>query len=434
MPEIQAFRAIRYNLGHIGTLSDVVAPPYDVIDPELQDQLYKRHPCNIVRLILNRIEPGDDDAANNRYTRAGQFFRNWLAEGVLVTDPDPALYVYHQQYDYEGHTYTRRGFMARMRISPFGQGRVFPHEHTKGGPKMDRLMLTVVCKANLSQIFGLYPDPNCETQAVLEEAIAGPAPIEATDHLGAIHRIWPVTDVAVIAQVSALMGPKPVFIADGHHRYETACRYRDQVYDSGFLSPQHPANYVLMALVAMEDPGLLVLPCHRLVSGTPPISAEQLVARLGRSFTCHIAGLGPEAAGQVWQGMQQTGRQDVLGLYAAADGRWVLARLSESGRSRMDEVAKDHQEPWRRLGVSILHELVFADLLGWEELAELRYVQSAAELSDALCKGGYSLAALVMPASVDDIRQVSLTGERLPPKSTYFYPKLLCGLVINPLE
>lgn len=434
MPEIQAFRAIRYNLGHIGALSDVVAPPYDVIDAELQDQLYRRHPCNIVRLILNRIEPGDDDAANNRYTRARRFFRNWLAEGVLAPDPDPALYVYHQQYDYEGHTYTRRSFMARMRVSPFGEGRVFPHEHTQGGPKMDRMMLTAMCKANLSQIFGLYPDPSCEAQSVLEEAAGGQTPVEATDHLGVVHRVWPVTDVAVISQVSALMGPRPVFIADGHHRYETACHYRDQVYDSGFLSPEHPANYVLMALVAMEDPGLVVLPCHRLVSGTPRMSVEQLATRLGDRFTCHIAGEGPEAAASVWQEIQETGRQDVLGLYAAGDHRWVLARLTESGKARMDEVAKDHHEPWRRLGVSILHEMVFADLFGWEELPELRYVQSAAQVAEALREGECSLAALVMPATVDDIRQVSLSGERLPSKSTYFYPKLLSGLVVNPLE
>jgi len=434
MPEIQAFHAIRYNLGHIGALSDVVAPPYDVIDRELQDQLYKRHPCNVVRLILNRIEPGDDDAANNRYTRARRFFRNWLDEGVLTPDPDPAIYVYHQQYDHAGRTYTRRGFMARMRISPFGEGRVFPHEHTKGAPKMDRMMLTALCKANLSQVFGLYPDPKCETQTVLEEAIADQTPLEARDHLGVIHRIWPVTDVSVISRVTGLMGPKPVFIADGHHRYETACRYRDQVYDSGFLSPEHPANFVLMAFVAMEDPGLIVLPCHRLVFDTQRLSIEQLSGRLGACFTCHTAGEGPEAAGALWQRIEQSGRQDWLGLYAAADGRWVLAQLTEAGRARMDEVAKDHHEPWRRLGVCMLHELVFADLLGWDELPEMRYVQSPHQVVEALHSGHCSLAALVLPATVDDIRQVSLSGERLPPKSTYFHPKLLSGLVINPLE
>jgi len=289
--------------------------------------------------------------------------------------------------------------MARMRLSPFGEGRVFPHEHTHGGPKMDRMMLTALCKANLSQVFGLYPDPQCEAQDVLEETIAGQTPVEAVDHLGVIHRMWPVTDVSVISRVTGLMGPKPVFIADGHHRYETACHYRDQVYDSGFLSPDHPANYVLTALVAMEDPGLIVLPCHRLV-----------------------------------QRIEQSGRQDVLGLYAAADARWVLAELTPAGKARMDEAAKNHHEPWRRLGVSILHELVFKELLGWKDSPELQYVQTPEQVAEALRQRRCTLAALVMPATVSDIREVSLTGERLPPKSTYFYPKLLSGLVINPLE
>ncbi|NQU24672.1 MAG: DUF1015 domain-containing protein, partial [Candidatus Nealsonbacteria bacterium] len=219
MPEIQAFRGIRYDLGHVGSLADVIAPPYDVIGPELQEQLYKQHPCNVVRLILNRIEPGDDDEANNRYTRAARFLKNWQSEGVLFTEADPAIYVYHQQFDHEGTTYTRRGFMARLRLSRFGEGHVFPHEETMSGPKADRLMLTAVCKANLSQIFSLYPDPENEAQNLLEDAIAGDTPLEAVDHLGVTHRIWPVTDVAVISAVAAAVGPKPIFIADGHHRY-----------------------------------------------------------------------------------------------------------------------------------------------------------------------------------------------------------------------
>ncbi|MCL4192531.1 MAG: DUF1015 family protein, partial [Thermoguttaceae bacterium] len=148
MPEIQAFRAIRYDLGHVGSLSDVVAPPYDVIGPELQDDLYKKHPCNVVRLILNRQEPGDDEA-NNRYTRARRFLKNWREEGVLFDEADPAVYVYHQEFTVEGQTFVRRGFMSRMRLSRFGEGIVFPHEETMSGPKMDRLMLTAICKVNL---------------------------------------------------------------------------------------------------------------------------------------------------------------------------------------------------------------------------------------------------------------------------------------------
>src|SRR3972149_2779422 len=196
MPAIQAFRGIRYDLGHVGSLSRVVAPPYDVIDAELQSALYEKHPANVVRLILNRDEPGDDERTN-RYTRAARLMRSWLREGVLFTEGDPAIYVYHQVFTERGTEYTRRGFMCRVRLERFGEGNIYPHEETHAGAKADRLKLWTACKANLSQIFGLYPDAENDAQSVLEAAIAGTAPLEATDHLGVVHRIWPVTDVRV---------------------------------------------------------------------------------------------------------------------------------------------------------------------------------------------------------------------------------------------
>jgi len=434
MPEIQAFRGVRYDLGHVGNLSDVVAPPYDVITPEQQEQLYRRHPCNVVRLILNRIEPGDDDEANNRYTRARRFLRNWQREGVLFTEADPAVYVYHQEFDHGGARTTRRGFMARVRLSRFGEGPVFPHEETMSAPKLDRLMLTAVCKANLSQIFGIYPDPQQEAQRILDEAVAGQTPLVATDHLGVVSRMWPVTDVEVISAVASVMGPKPVVIADGHHRYETACEYREQVYQSGFLSKDHPANYVLMMCVAMEDPGLAVLPTHRLFRGLPALSSEDLAAKLAGCFEVQPAGQGPEAAAAVWQQIETADAQDTLGLYTAKDGRWLLARLTPAGRERIDEVAKDHDEEWRSLGVSILHRLLVEDLLGVRDLPKPEYVHLVDEVVAGCRSGEFPLAALVMPASVEHVKRISLAGQRMPAKSTYFYPKLLSGLVINPLE
>ena len=182
---------------------------------------------------------------------------------MLFTEGDPAVYVYYQDFTYAGTTYTRRGFLARQRVSRFGEGQVFPHEETMPGPKLDRLMLMAVCKTNLSPIFGLYPDPEKDAEKLLDKAVADKTPLQAVDKQGVVHRLWPVTDVSVISALTALMGPKPVFIADGHHRYETSCKYRDEVYDSGFLSPTHPANYTLMMFVAMEDPGLIVMPTHR---------------------------------------------------------------------------------------------------------------------------------------------------------------------------
>src|SRR5438552_2347728 len=188
MPTIQPFRGLRYNLGQVGSLSDVVTPPYDVISPEFQDELYKKHPANFIRLELNRDEPGDNEQSN-KYTRAGKFLRNWRQEGVMHVDPDPALYVYHQTFKHDGRDVTRRGFMARVRLERFGEGKIYPHEETMSGPKADRLLLTQACRANLSQIFGLYPDPDGAAQDVLERTIVEKTPVEAADHLGVVHRM-----------------------------------------------------------------------------------------------------------------------------------------------------------------------------------------------------------------------------------------------------
>jgi uncharacterized protein (DUF1015 family) len=434
MPEIQAFRGIRYNLGQVGALGDVTAPPYDCISPELQDALYRRHPCNVVRLILNRIEPAADDEANNRYRRAARFYKQWREQGVLFTEGDPAVYVYHQRFAYGGREYTRRGFMARVRLERFGEGMIFPHEQTMRGPKLDRLMLTAVCKANLSQVFGLFPDSQGEVQPLLDAATEPLTPVEATDDLGVVHRMWPVTDVATIAALTRLMAPEPVFIADGHHRYETACDYRDQVRDSGALRPDHPANYVLMTCVAMDDPGLIVLPTHRLFRDLPPLTSEQLAARLGDCFQLTPAGGGPDAGPGVWEEIELEGDQGLLGLYTQADQRWSLARITDRGRARLAEVSPDHGEPWQALGVSILHRLLVETLLCPPSPPETTYVHRVEEVVENLRGGQFPLAALLMPATVAHVRTISMSGERLPPKSTYFYPKLLSGLVINPLE
>ena len=433
MPDIQAFRGLRYDLGHVGSLSSVIAPPYDVIDATLQDQLYKSHPCNVVRLILNRDEPGDEEA-NNRYSRAARFLKTWRSQGVLFTEADPAVYVYHQHFDYAGRSYTRRGFMARVRLERFGQGKIYPHEETMSGPKQDRLLLTRATKANLSQIFGLYPDPLSAAQEVLEAAIADKTPIEATDHLGVVHRLWPVSDVAVISELTGFMGSKPVFIADGHHRYETACNYHDELAAAGPLDSNHPANFVLMMCVGMSDPGMIVMPTHRLFRGLPDMTASEFIAKLGECFTCRLAGEGADLAQSVWQEIEAEEEQGTLGFFTRPDERWIIARITAAGRSRLAVAAAEHSDTWRDLGVSILHRLVIETLLAATDLPKPRYVHLVEEVVTSLDSGEFPLAALVMPATLDHIEGVSQHLERMPAKSTYFYPKLLSGLVINPLE
>jgi uncharacterized protein (DUF1015 family) len=450
MPDISAFRGIRYDLGHVGSLSNVVAPPYDVIDAELQDALYARHPANVVRLILNKDEPGDDEY-NNRYSRAARLLRMWLREGVLFTEADPAIYVYHQVFNEGGAEYTRRGFMCRVRLERFGEGNIYPHEETHGSAKADRLKLWSACKANLSQIFGLYPDPENTAQDVLEAAIAGAAPLEATDHLGLVHRIWPVKDISVITEVIGAMGDRPVYIADGHHRYETACTLRDELAAAhgGSLPPEHPANQVLMMCVSMSDPGMMVLATHRLFRGLAPVTSSQLRERLGDCFAMEPAGSGLDRARSLWEEIEVEGDQATLGLYTAADDQWTIAHLTAGGRQRMAQIAADHSADWQALGVSILHRLVVDTLLDAQKLPTPKYVRDIEEVVRGLEQGDdagrdatgqqgsggrFELAALVMPATVEHIRAISSHGERMPAKSTYFYPKLLSGLVINPLE
>ena len=452
MPDISAFRGIRYDLGHVGSLSEVIAPPYDVIDSELQDQLYRSHPANCVRLILNRDEQGDD-STSNRYTRADRFLRNWLREGVLFKESDPALYVYHQQFEEGGQTFTRRGFMCRTRLERFGEGNIHPHEQTHGGAKADRLKLWQATKTNLSQIFGLYPDSKNEAQQILDREIAGQAPFVATDHLGVRHSIWPVTDVQTITAVTGVMGGKPIYIADGHHRYETACTYRDKLAaEQGGLDSEHPANYVLMMCVSTSDSGMLVLPTHRLFRGLPALTSGQLRERLGDAFALEPAGQGPQLAPSLWEEIELEDEQGTLGLYTAEDDQWVLARITDRGRERLAAESGEQSADWQGLGVSILHRLLIETLLApasrGESLPAPKYVRAIEEVVDGLTHGDsvgrdltgqqseggrFELAAMVMPATLGHIRTISEHGERMPAKSTYFYPKLLSGLVFNPL-
>lgn len=435
MVEVQPLRGWRYDVAQVGSLADVTAPPYDVIGPAEQKELYERHPCNVVRLILNRDEPGDE-STDARYQRAANFLRHWKADGILRQEREDALYVYHQEFEWEGRKYDRGGFLGRIRLEEFGRGQVYPHEQTMSGPKADRLLLTKACRTNLSPIFGLYPDEEAAGQTPLEEAIRGQTPLEVTDPLGVVHRIWPVSDRAVIGRVRDVLREKPVFIADGHHRYETALNYRRFLQERGELTDaSHPANFVLMMFVGMSDPGLAILPTHRLVSGLPPLSTEDLAAALQGHFELEPVGTGDEAARDTWELMAADGGQDVFGFGTSADGAWVFARLKDA--SPMAELCPQQSAAWRRLGVSLLHRLVIDHLLKErfpDADPQCRYVHRMDEVTSALSGKECPLACLVAPAGIEHVREIASGFEKMPPKSTYFYPKLLSGLVFNPLE
>jgi uncharacterized protein (DUF1015 family) len=431
MAMIAPFPGLRYDLGRVGSLSDVIAPPYDVIDANLQQSLYDKHPYNIIRLELTRSEAGD--AEGDKYTRAGALWKQWQLDRVLRSEGAPAIYVLHQTYEVDGRTYTRQGVFTRVRLERFGEGKVYPHEQTLSGPKEDRYRLMSATHANLSPVFGLYPDPDCTIQNLLNQHIHRTLPVEARDHLGVVSQVWNVQDQSIISQVKALFHEKPIFIADGHHRYETAIRYRDElIKKEGEIPHDHPANYVLMALVGMSDPGLLILPTHRLVQGYPGLTAQQMKAKLEPHFEVELIGHGDEAANETWERIEMDGSQDVLGFGTQADSAWLLARFTNL--PLMDNLAAKQSPAWRSLAVSRLHVIVLDMLLAEVGKPTCTYVHLMKEVFDGQKQRQADVACLVPPATMTHVTDIAGALEKMPPKSTYFYPKLLTGLVFHSLK
>lgn len=430
MADIRAFRGFRYDLGRSGPLSDLVAPPYDVVDADLQQALYDRSPYNAIRIELSKEEPGDSPNTN-RYTRASEALSGWINENVLQQDTLRCLYVVEQEFTVEGVTRKRRGFIARVRLEPFGTGSIFPHEETMSGPKEDRLRLFRATGMNLSPIFGLYPDPENEIFTRLEAHLMRKLPLEATDHLGVVSRLWSVTDEHIIGSVLSAMSEKPVFIADGHHRYETGLRYLEEARSAGQVpNDEAPANFTMMMLVSMAEPGLIILPTHRLVSGFPGLTADQLRQALAPHFVFETV---PNAR-EAWEAIEMDGGQALLAFHTKADGIWQTARFADP--KLMAELAKEHSEDWHDLGVSVLHVAALDKLLpaATGGTATCKYVHLIGEVEQAIEAGACDLAALVPPASMAHVEQIAGNREKMPPKSTYFYPKLLTGLVFNSLK
>jgi uncharacterized protein (DUF1015 family) len=428
MADIRAFRGFRYDLGRVGSLSDVVAPPYDVIPHDLQQRLYDLNPHNAIRLELTKDEPGDTEI-ENRYTRAANTLREWLTAQVIRQDTSRSLYIYEQEFEAEGATYTRRGFFARVRLEPFGKGKIYAHEQTMSGPKEDRLKLYRATGFNLSPVFSFYPDPTGEVSKVLDPFTLKGPPLVAKDHLGITNRLWLVTDSHTISTVIGLMGPKPVFIADGHHRYETGVKYLEERKEAGEVPDDEAApNFCLMMLVGMSDPGLIIQPTHRLVSGLGATTSAALKAALKDHFDI-VGEFGSDAAA-CWEHIQMDGSQSILGFGTVADGQWIAAKLRPAA---LGLFAPEHSPEWRGLGVSILHEFVMKQLVG-NRAATFKYVHLLKEETDAAAARQCDVAVLVPPVTMGNVERIAGNLEKMPAKSTYFYPKILTGMVFNSLK
>jgi uncharacterized protein (DUF1015 family) len=409
MAHVEPFRALHYDLDRTDGLQSVVAPPYDVIDAEQRAELLTRSPHNVVEIDLPQAD-GDP------YAHAADVFDRWQREGVLVRDDEPALWALEQDYTGpDGQRRTRHGFFARVKVEDYGPGRIRPHERTHPGPKEDRLRLTRATHANLSPIFSLYDDPAGAAWGALAPHLAGAPWAEVTDEDGTVHRLWRVTDPEAHRQVAAALGSAELLIADGHHRYETA---RVHHAEGG-------AGHVLMCLVALQDPGLTVFPTHRLLTRID--DRDALRETIERDFeVAPTEELEPTGDGPVRMGYLDAHHRRPL-MLTLRDPAVVAAALP------------DKPEPYRELDTAVLEALVLHGALGMSEddishLNGLDYARDTEQARERVEAGTAQAAFFMRATPVAQVRDVASTGESMPPKSTYFFPKVLTGMVFNVLD
>jgi uncharacterized protein (DUF1015 family) len=418
MADVQPLRALHYDTAVAGRLADLVAPPYDVIDASQRAELIGRSPFNVVAIDLPQ---GDPDP----YAAAREQFESWQLQGALVRDQEPAIWAHTQDYSGpDGRTLTRRGFFCRVRIENYGPGRVRPHERTHPGPKEDRLRLTRATRANVSPIFSLYSDPEQAAWEALAPATREQPWGEVTDSDGTTHRLWRVAEPEAIAAVQAATREAELLIADGHHRYETMQAYAAEIGGEG----EH--RYILMCLVALEDPGLTVFPTHRLVNRLDAPRQEALAEALRRDFEVTEVAL-EQIAPEPGAGPLE------LGYIDSHFQRPLRLRLKDQAIA--DAALPGRSQAYRELDTGVLEALVLKGALGLSDddishFNGLFYARDTAEALAMVRSGEYDAAFLMRPTPVQQVREVAAAGENMPPKSTYFFPKLLTGLLFNPLS
>ncbi len=419
MADVQPLRALHYDLATVGSLDAVAAPPYDVIDDAQRERLAARSPYNVVAIDLPR-----DPAGGDPYGHAAALLQSWIEAGAVVHDREPALWALRQDYTGpDGRARTRRGFLCRVRVEDYGPGRIRPHERTHPGPREDRLRLTRATRANLSPIFSLYSDPQTTAWRALEPATEREPFGELTDEDGTRHRLWRVGDSDAIATVRTALADTELLIADGHHRYETARAYAEEVGGEG----EH--RYVLMCLVALEDEGLEIFPTHRLVRDTTPHTQEALATTLREHFD--IAEIGqselrpPDGEGPLTIG------------YIDAHFKRAF-RMTLRDQAIADRALAAMPEPYRTLDTAVLETLLLTGPLGLSEddishLRGLGYSRTDAEALELVLSDEYDLAFFLRATPVAQVRAIAAAGVNMPPKSTYFFPKVPTGMLFNPL-
>ncbi len=444
MAEIRPFNGIRYNRGLCQDMAALAAPPYDVISHDLQEELYHRHENNVARIDFGKSADGDGDI-ENRYTRSASYLKKWLGDGILVKDETPALYFYEVEYKTPaGEAKRMSGFICMLRLEEWSKGVVLPHEGTLKGPKADRFDLLKATGVSASQIFSLYSDPARTITKAMVMATTGKQPDEeAKDDDGALHRLWVVTDPEAINAAQSVMEHSIVFIADGHHRYETALAYRDYLRGQGAWGGDEPYNFVPMFLSNMDEEGLTILPTHRLVKGPTGLTREQVLDKAAQFFDITEFGFTPgdeEASRQAFlDGLVEKGkRSNAFGFYYDRGSSYYMLTLKEV-EPWLEALRCQRSEAYCNLDVTILHNLVVERVLGinTEAISNDQPVQFEKDGKKAIMRvasGEFEMCFLLNATKVREVKEVALAGEIMPQKSTYFYPKLLTGMVIAQLS
>lgn len=433
MADVRPLRGIRYAPALRSEIARLVTPPYDVISPQAQAAYYERHPYNVIRLELGKEYEGDN-GLNNVYTRAAATYAEWRNQGILQQDAEPSYYLYQQRFTHNGQTRLRTSLLARVRLEPWEKHVILRHEHTRTKDKADRLNLLRACATNFSPIMCMYDDPQGRIRRMLS-ASGEHAELQFLDDIGEEHRLHPITDVQQIALIQDFFSQRQLYIADGHHRYETALAYRQEILEQRHeLHPDDAVNFVLMALIDLDDPGLLVLPTHRLLFGLEQkVLARLFSSDVERYFS--VRELTTTTAREMELQLAEAG-QEQMAFIISAPHRTLLLTLNEWGQERMQD--SGHSMAWNELDVAVAHQLILDELLGLgaEAMAagaHIRYSHDTTETLQAVRDGSAQVALLLNATRVRQVCAVADADDQMPQKSTYFYPKLMTGLVMNPL-
>ena len=441
MPEFKPFQGLSYNPEIIDELSEVVTPPYDVISPAQQDEFYACHPKNVIRLILNKETDADSDS-DNRHTRAAVCFLDWKTDRVLCRDEGPAYYLTAVDFQVNGTTVTRYGIIGLIRLEPFENGSILPHEKTFSKVRSERLKLLKATEANFCPIFSVFSDKDGIIQKVIPDAASAPEVSNFTDNQGLIHRMWRITDPGMQERIQRAIENTTVFIADGHHRYETALNYRAwlQENDPAF-GDSHPGNYVMMYLCSLEDPGLTILPAHRLLKKVPPESIAAFLKRAPQYFQMERLPFTPDTAPAV--------REELIARIEAHPndhtfgvcirGHQVFYRLWPKPGIMKEMFGKELAPELLDLDVTVITRLAFMELLGFDQQrlddeTRIDYRSVSADAVDAALQGECDMAFVINPTRMEQVQAVSSRGLIMPRKSTYFYPKAITGQVLYDLR